>query len=164
MALEDCRARGPRLSETLGSSQIAPPLRASRSSLKYAPYDPPEIIPRLRTKRPSSSQSSHSGPSDPGHASLHAPVASLPMTAGDLALTAGLQKLAIIPSVSLNLLDCPQKHSHTSFIATPFFRRRSSRFGTVGFTGGTTFYDLISLLFNTLQAESCGPNHVRFAG
>jgi len=92
MALENRRPKRPRPSP--GSSRVASPFRTARSVLKYTPYDPPEIIPRLRTMRPSSSQSFHSRLSDPGQVSL----LPLPMTAGDLTLAAGLQELEIISS------------------------------------------------------------------
>lgn len=84
MALENRQGMGPRSSSTAGSLHVVSPFRASGPALKYTPYDPPEIIPRLRTRRPSSSQSSHSGLSDPGQVSL-------PMTPGNLTLAAGLE-------------------------------------------------------------------------
>ena len=91
MALENHRAKGPKSSvSSPGSSRVTSPFSASGSALKYTPYDPPEIIPRLRTRRPSSSQSFHSKLSDPGHVSLHAHT-SLPMTPGNLTLAAGLE-------------------------------------------------------------------------
>ena len=96
MALEDRRTKGPRPLSTPGS---LPPFRVSGSALKYTPYDPPEIIPRLRTRRPSSSQSSHSGLSDPGQVSLHM---TLPMTPGSLTLATDL-KLEMMTNVILNL-------------------------------------------------------------
>ena len=133
MALENRRTEGPRSSvSTPVSSRVTSPFRASGSTLKYTPYDPPEIIPRLRTTRPSSSQSRLS---DPGQVSLHTH-ASLPMTPGNLTLAAGLE-LNIMSNVILNLVVIAHnKASHTYFIATTFSCRCSSKFGTVGFTGG----------------------------
>jgi hypothetical protein len=100
MALEKRQAKGLRLSSTPGSSRIVSPF-ASGSALKYTPYDPPEIIPRLRRTRRPSSQSSHSGLSDPGQVSLHR---SLPITPENLTLADGLE-LEIVTNVILNLVD-----------------------------------------------------------
>ena len=102
MALENHRIKGPISSvSSPGSSRVSSPFRASGSALKYTAYDPPEIIPRLRTRRPSSSQSFHSKLSDPGQVSLHTH-ASLPMTPGNLTLAAGLE-LEMMSNVILNL-------------------------------------------------------------
>ncbi|KAF8160934.1 armadillo-type protein [Crassisporium funariophilum] len=59
----------------------------STSALKYTAYDPPDVVPRQRTRRQSSSQpsvsSTRSALSNPG------------LTAGDLALATGLRELTI---------------------------------------------------------------------
>ena len=130
MALESSRARGPRFSmPTSGSSRVTSPFRSSRSALKYTPYDPPEIMSPLRaSRRPSSSQSSYSGLSDPGKTSLHTYIAPLPMTPGDLTLAVGLQELDMISNVIVNLLNSPPKISDTYFIATTFWSRCGSKF------------------------------------
>ena len=101
MALQNHLAKGPISSSVSSprSSRVTSPFRASGSALKYTPYEPPEIIPRLRTRRPSSSQSFHSKLSDPGQVSLHTH-ALLP---GNLTLAAGLE-LEMMSNVILNLV------------------------------------------------------------
>lgn len=137
IALDNRRANGPRLPiSTPGSWRVASPFRASGSTLKYTPYDPPEIIPRLRTR-----SSSHRGLSNPRQVSLDTHVTSLPMTAGDLALAAGLQELEIISNVILNLVDYSQKDfSHlcysNHFLWSMRLEARNYRW--------EVFYDLIS--------------------
>lgn len=56
------------------------------SSLKYEPYAPPQVGPRLNTRRRSSSQQSLSS-----HTASQVDVGSPPLTAGQLALAAGLE-------------------------------------------------------------------------
>jgi hypothetical protein len=103
MALENHRAKGAMSSvSSPESSRVTSPFRASGSALKYTPYELPEIIPRLRTRRPSSSQSLHSKLSDPGQVSLHTH-ALLPMTPGNLTLAAG-SELEMMSNVILNLV------------------------------------------------------------
>lgn len=136
MALENRQAKGPRLSSIPGSSRVVSPV-ASGSALKYTPYDPLEIIPRLRrTSRPSSSQSSHSGLSDPGQVSLHT---SLPMTSEKLTLAGGLE-FKRVTNVILNLVDYTKRLLTFIFIATSFSCRCSSKLGTIGFTGESYYY------------------------
>ncbi|KAF8971037.1 armadillo-type protein [Flammula alnicola] len=74
------------------SSRAAGP---SSSSLKYAAYALPEVIPPLRMRRMSSSSSRSGTLSDPDrhHSSM-----SPPMTAGHLALAVGMEDLRIRPS------------------------------------------------------------------
>ena len=107
MAFENHRAKGPISSvSSPGLSRVTSPFRASGSALKYTPYEPPEIIPRLRTMRPSSSQSFHSKLSDPGQVSFtHT---SLPITPGNLTLAAGLE-LEMMSNVILELVKIAAK-------------------------------------------------------
>lgn len=119
MALENHRAKGPMSSvSSPGSSRVTSPFRASGSALKYTPYEPPEIIPRLRTRRPSSSQSFNSKLSDPGQVSLYTHT-SLPMTPGNLTLAAGLE-LEMISNVILKLVNNATKLFSHSFYRNNF--------------------------------------------
>ncbi|KAF9474581.1 ARM repeat-containing protein [Pholiota conissans] len=78
------------------------------SSLRYAAYAPPEVIPPLRTRRASSSQSIFGSPpkaisdSDALRGST-----SPPMSAGHLALAAGIEDLELQPSAK-PLLQSPR--------------------------------------------------------
>ena len=102
MVLENRRVKRPRSSlSNPGSSRVA---SLSGSALKYTPYDPPGITPRLRTRRPSR----NSGLSDAGQVSPHRHIGSFPMTT-DLALAAGLEGLEITSNVILNLVQFPTK-------------------------------------------------------
>ena len=117
-----------------GSSRVTSPFRVSGSALKYTPYDPPEIIPRMRT-RPSSSRSFHSKLSDPGQVSLHTH-ASLPMTPGNLTSAAGLE-LEMSNVILYLVVNITTKFLTLIYFVAPTFSCRC--IGTMGFTGGNFF-------------------------